>query len=397
MSNGEPGTKELDASQRLDSVLTTVKEILSEIGVTDVTPDSVIAATGPYDGPILIPDTDRFNRFSGLFALRVRFVGYALNDAAFLTVRQFCEMYVRESYPEIPRAPMSDAQYERRANGEPKRAATLEKDFPICFVLGCGRSGTTLLRTILNVHDDLWAPGELHLANFEGMADRAANIAPVLRDMPIPEVAARMGESIAPFSNTFRTWEIEDVPIPEVYQHLHDADPDTLIVDKTPTYSGSLEDLERISRMLPNARFVHLVRNPHDVIRSLVRMQLYKGVQESYEPGLNPYQIAEAIWTLNVSNIERFLSDVPAERKCTVRYEELVSDAEPPLRRICDLLDRAYDPAMANPYGRGSRRIARGAGDPQINFLKRVEKRTPTEALYPLGMRCRTLANRYRY
>jgi len=250
---------------------------------------------------------------------------------------------------------------------------------------------------MLNVHAELWAPGELHLASYEDMVDRAANIPPVLRDMPIPETAARMAEAIASFSNTFRGWELEDLPIAEVYQHLHDADPDTLIVDKTPSYSGSLRDLEWIGRMFPNARFVHLVRSPHDVIRSLVRMQLYEGVQESCEPSLDPYQIAEAIWTRNVSNIDRFLSGVPDERKCTVRYEELVSNPEPPLTRICELLDRSYDAAMANPYGRGACRVARGAGDPHINFLTSVEKRTTGEEFYPIGARCRAPADRYGY
>jgi hypothetical protein len=43
---------------------------------------------------------------------------------------------------------------------------------------------------MLNVHPRLWSPGELHLANFGTMADRAEEINPLLRFMPIPEAAA---------------------------------------------------------------------------------------------------------------------------------------------------------------------------------------------------------------
>ena len=397
MNEGVREIEGLDHSQRLDSILTTVQDILTGMGIVDVTPDAVIAAPRFYDGRILIKDTDRLNRFIFQFALKARFIGYSSNDLAFLTVRQLCELYLRDSYPETPSVPLSDDQYELNGNREPKRVGVAEKDFPICFVLGCPRSGTTLFRTMLNVHEKLWAPGELHLANFESMADRAANVLPLLRYMLVPEAASRLGQSIASFSKVFRNWELENVSVSEVYENFYEADPSTLIVDKTPTYSGSLQDLERIGQQFPKARFIYLVRNPHDVIRSFVRMQLYKGVLGLVEPGLNPYQIGEVIWFVHNSNIEKFLSDIPDERKCTVRYEELVSDAEKPLMRVCDLLDLSYDADMVDPYGKSPGRVALGAGDVHVNFLKRVENRTPSEAFYPIGMKCHSLDDRYGY
>ena len=397
MNVGVTEIEGLDHSQRVDSILAMVQDILTEMGIVDVTPDSVIAAPPFYDGRVLIQDTDRVNRFIFQFALKVRFIGYSVNDVAFLTVRQLCELYLRDSYPETPSVPLTDDQYELGRNRERKRAGVVKKDFPICFVLGCGRSGTTLLRTMLNVHEELWAPGELHLAHFESMADRARNIVPLLRYMLVPEVAARFGESIASFSKVLKKWELESLSVSEVYENLYEADPSTLIVDKTPTYSARLEDLKRIGQQFPNARFVYLVRSPHDVIRSLVRMQLYKGVLGLVEPGLNPYQVGEVIWSSHNSNIQTFLGDVPNERKCTVRYEELVSDAETPLRRVCDLLDLSYDADMVDPYRKSPGKVALGAGDMYMNFLRRVENRTPSEAFYPIGMRCQNLADRYGY
>ena len=276
-------------------MLAAVQDILTGMGIADVTPDSVVAAPRFYDGRVLIKDTDRFNRFIFQFALEARFKGYSSNDVAFLTVRQLCELYLRDSYPETPSVPLSDDQYELNGNRESKRASVAEKSCPICFVLGCPRSGTTLFRTMLNVHENLWAPGELHLANFESMADRAINVLPLLRYMLVPEAASRLGESIASFSKVFRNWELEGVSVSEVYENFYEADPSTLIVDKTPSYSVSLQGLERIGQQFPNARFIYLVRNPHDVIRSFVRMQLYKGVLGLVEPGLNPYQIGEVL------------------------------------------------------------------------------------------------------
>ena len=380
----------------VDSLLETVERVLTRMGIADVTPDSVIAAPRFYDGPVLIKDTDTLNGFIGRFALAARFVGYGFEDLAFLTVRQVCELYLRDSYPEAPSVPLSDAQYEARDDAQP-RPTPAESDIPICFVLGCGRSGTTLFRTMLNLHEQLWAPGELHLASFEDMADRAANLSPVLRYMPIPELASRMREPIASFSSSFRSWELERRPISRVYESLHQADPRTLIVDKTPTYSGRLHDLERIGQQFPNARFLHLVRSPHDVVRSLVRMQLYKGARARFEPGLNPHHVAEATWFTHNSNSETMLRGIPAERSCTVRYEDLVTDAKTPLTRVCELLDLPYETAMADPYAKRSGRVALGAGDMEVNFLERVEKRAPSDAYYPVGARCESLASRYGY
>ena len=391
------GIEDLDQPQRVDFVLAIIRGLLAKLGVSEVTPESVIVAPPSRGGRALLSDGVSFDRFRLRFALKAGFVGYSFDDIAALTVKEVCEKYVAESYPAVPTVALSGDQYGFEPDRKFETHGMDAKDFPICFVLGCGRSGTTLLRVMLNVHEGLWAPGELHLANFEGMADRAINLSPLLRTLLVPEVASRLGEPIESFSETFASWESEDLSISTVYEKLQKANPDALIVDKTPTYSNNLQALERIGRQFPNARFVYLVRNPHDVIRSLVRTQLYKGAAKQVEPGLNPYQIGEVAWCAHNSNIERFLGGIPGERKLTVRYEDLVSDPTEPLTRICDLLDRTFDVGMVDPYKSQTGRVALGAGDMTVNFLKTVENRMPSGAFYPVGEKCRSIASRHGY
>ena len=81
-----------------------------------------------------------------------------------------------------------------------------------------------------------------------------------------------------------------------------------------------------------------------------------------FEPGRDPYHAGEAIWTACNANAGAFLAALPAERSCVVRYEELVAGPDASLRAICDLLEREFQPAMADPYARPGA-IARGAGD----------------------------------
>ena len=55
----------LDHSQRVETVLSTLRDILAGMGIVDVTPESVVAAPRFYDGRVLIEDTDSLNRFLG--------------------------------------------------------------------------------------------------------------------------------------------------------------------------------------------------------------------------------------------------------------------------------------------------------------------------------------------
>lgn len=389
-------TEDDDRRDVLERTVTTVLRILDQMGIENASADAVLVAPPFYDGPVLLPNRGRFGQFAGQLAVKLRFVGYPFEEASFLTVRQLCEMYVRDSYPPLPTAPLTDEQY-RLDFGRSGRQRTEDvKEFPICFVLGAPRSGTTLLRAMLNVHTGLWAPGELHLANYATMAERAQQVGPILRYMPIPEVASRCGESTAEFSRTFRAWELAATPISAVFQRLHDADPSVMVVDKNPPNCAQAEVLERIGELFPNAKFVHLVRSPHDMIRSYVRMQLHRGDRRIFERGLNPYQAGEAIWYACNANSEAFLASIPADRKCAVRHEDLTAGPEDSLRAICQLLGREFQSEMTDPYSAPGP-TAQGAGDLHIHLLGKVEYRAPIEPFFELGGRARELGARYGY
>ena len=345
----------------------------------------------------MLGEPNAFWPFIARFAVEGRFSGYRREDLAGLTLQQVCEKYVDESYPEPPTLPLEEDAYAIGVQSASQPSVAEAHEFPIAFVLGSGRSGTTLFRVMLDAHPTLWAPGELHLAQYADMAQRAREIVPVLRRMIVPDVAERLGETEEEFGERLGEWERDELPIADVFGALHRADPEVLIVDKTPPYSESLDTLERIGEQFPNARYVHLVRNPHDVIRSLVTMQLYKLHRDAFPTGFNPYQIAEVLWVRNNRNIELFLQGIPSERKCTVHYEALVADPEASLARVCSVLGRTYDPRMADPYRDRPATFVRGAGDMTVSGRGRVEPREAGSAFYPLGERCRALAAQYGY
>ena len=105
LSEEEKRIGDLDDSQKVQSIFEIVESVLNEMGIVDVESDSVIAAPDFYDGPVLLEDGGAFSRFIGRFSTEVGCLGYAFNDVALLTVRQFCELYVADSYPQIPSVP----------------------------------------------------------------------------------------------------------------------------------------------------------------------------------------------------------------------------------------------------------------------------------------------------
>jgi hypothetical protein len=114
--------------------------------------------------------------------------------------------------------------------------------------------------------------------------------------------------------------------------------------DKTPTYSASLD---RIRRVLPEARFIHLIRDGRDVALSLAPLW--------FAPGRDPETLARA-WRTQIEAARR----LGANRVdyLEVRYEALVEHPRRELARVCAFLDLPYDERMERWHETARERLA---------------------------------------
>jgi len=103
--------------------------------------------------------------------------------------------------------------------------------------------------------------------------------------------------------------------------------------DKTPR---NVLHIELIGSALPDARFVHLVRDGRDVVPSLVGLPFFP----------DHFNDAVLYWSDRVRHGRRAGRLLGPNRYCEVRYEELVADPEATLRGLCDFLDLPYSPEM---------------------------------------------------
>lgn len=204
---------------------------------------------------------------------------------------------------------------------------------PFLFVVGCERSGTTLLRAMLDSHPDLAVPPESYF------------LVPLMKETFSPQgFLALVGEH-----RRFARW---DLPIEEVREAFRRAEPGDLAAavrvlyrtyaaargksrwgDKSPGY---VRHVKALAGLLPEAHFIHIIRDGRDVALSWL------------DAPFGPGSITEAAerWRKDVRAGRRSGRKHAAGRYMEVRYEALVEDPEAVLRNICDLAGLPFEPAM---------------------------------------------------
>ncbi|HWL46150.1 MAG TPA: sulfotransferase [Sphingomonadaceae bacterium] len=195
-------------------------------------------------------------------------------------------------------------------------------DSPV-FLVGAERSGTTLLRLMLDGHPDIafMSESEFLVDAIDGngrFPEPAAFEAHLAGD----RVFRRSGLTLTPGLD-FR------------------AQADDFLEQRRARKGAGLvgatvhRDFDRLLLIWPNARFIHLVRDGRDVGLSTIPM----GWSGNIYSGIRRWVDVETIW-------DRLEDELPADRHITVRYEALAHDAEAELRTICAFLGEDFREGM---------------------------------------------------
>ena len=218
---------------------------------------------------------------------------------------------------------------------------------PPVLVLGVRRSGTTLLRVMLDRHSELAVPDESYFV--PQLADRhfrhvdPDEFVDDLRridtlaewDVPLDKVRARLTERM-PIGAAIAT----------VYAVYADERGKPRWGDKTPMY---MQNLRLLERLFPDALFVHLIRDGRDAAMSF--LSIPAGLMT--ETWMQPRTVAgfACQWRTEVKAAQRLGRRVGDERYLEVRYEDLVGDVEPVLRKVSAFARLPYEPTIADYAG----------------------------------------------
>ncbi len=225
------------------------------------------------------------------------------------------------------------------------------------FIVGASRSGTTLLRLMLNAHPRIAIPHEfkyfavvnkyakqglwknpLDDRTFEDIVDAfLAKRDHVFEDMGLEHVKSKILEDsdrtiAGPFRVAAREW----------MSHYGKS----VWGEKTPYH---LFYADVLIEMFPEARFVYMMRDPRAVVRSMNKIEYF-----SDDTVLNALNWKRAA-TVGLTGLKKA---VPSDQYMVLKYEDLALDPQHFLEILCDFIGEEFDDQMLSFYKDSSKYMA---------------------------------------
>lgn len=216
------------------------------------------------------------------------------------------------------------------------------------YIMGMGRSGTTLLSSILNAHPNVVVPPESlfelyldhkyrHITNWD---DKTINrfIDDLYVDRPF-KLIWKIDRSLIhevlhaepKLDNYIEAFERVKMSYNDSYSNKEIK----LVGSKHPVYAILPK---RIEKMHPDAKYIHIIRDPRGV--SCGQIKTFKRKDE-FAIG---YQ-----WSIFNKNISRLKQQYP-EKYFLVKYEDIITNTEASLSAICNFLDIKYTSKILEDY-----------------------------------------------
>jgi hypothetical protein len=196
------------------------------------------------------------------------------------------------------------------------------------FVMCTIRSGSTLLRVLLDSHSHIHCPHEIHLRYLSVGLD-AKWVERSMREMGLDK------ESLE-----YLLWDRV------LHRELSQSGKPNLVT-KTP---NDVFIADRIKTCWPDARMIFLLRHPGAILRSRAK-----------------YLAEDADPAKNISLIRRYCAALERARVThdglTIRYEDLTADPSSTMQKVCDHLAVPFEPEMLNYGEHDHGRLKSGLGD----------------------------------
>jgi hypothetical protein len=194
--------------------------------------------------------------------------------------------------------------------GDPK------SDLPV-FIAGMPRSGTSLLDRIIDAHPKGAGVGELaHIEQFWNSINSTF-------DPSVPAAQAYAHVPPAQWKQTARAYITEVLKL---------APPGTKRIANKSISNDLMLGL--LSRLFPQARIIHIVRDPRDVAVSC----FFGGFNNQIYPWATRMEWIARAWASSQRVMAHFSNVLPDASILEVRYEDLVGDPDTQLPRLIEFL-----------------------------------------------------------
>ncbi len=245
------------------------------------------------------------------------------------------------------------------------------------FIVGSPRSGTTWLQRLLASHSRVKTGQESHLFS-QYLAPQLRQWRRSLARTADPEFQGRSGLGLGGYLS-----EDEFLRVLRVYvvamQRAAGVERGDLFLEKSPSHARVMPEIRAV---LPESRFVHLVRDPRDVVASLV------AASQGWGSKWAPSDVTEAarVWVSHVEAVREAAADLPPGAFTQVRYEDLAADTPGALQTLCGFLGLEWDAEqIARAVDANRRDKARQGGGTPIPLYGHHRKHEGDVAVEPEG------------
>lgn len=225
------------------------------------------------------------------------------------------------------------------------------------FLVGCPRSGTTLLQSLLAAHPEVISFPESKF--FEYLVPQYEP-----RRLKLGIASRRLRPMLVNFFEEIGHCELQRrLPLTPLFMRQYvnlfrsslnkiaSSQGKSIWIEKTP---GHLHYIDSIEKFLPDAKVIHILRNGSDVVASL---------QDAFQT--NPKIWGEAYQTIDgcidewIRDLEITKAHIHKPNHTLIKYEKLVEIPQEVLEKICEFIGIGFDEKMLENYRDVSKQLIR--------------------------------------
>lgn len=229
-----------------------------------------------------------------------------------------------------------------KRNQTEKYLLTMELNKKQIFIIGAQRSGTTLLRLILNAHSQIAVSGEAEfLMSFLKRKYLNHRISGSLLKTFFNDCVS-LKSSYASFAGFFsqltqrEKLTLRDL-VDDMFSSYCRSEGKYIWGNKTTSFFRKIDIL---FDLFPDAKFIHIVRDGRDVFDSRRKMN----------PVDSNAAVAALDWDYNLYKVEKSFRKILPNNKITIHYEDLLDDPETTIKSVCSLIGVEYEANMLGFY-----------------------------------------------
>lgn len=245
------------------------------------------------------------------------------------------------------------------------------------FVIGVDRSGTTLLRLMLDSHSKISIPYESHFfirfyrrRESFGDLEEEQNRRKLVEEILEQPYVNRWDQQITIDELDLDKCISLEATIDQIYSAYARRFGKEIWGDKTPEY---VDQIDVLNNMYPNARFIHIIRDGRDVGLSILKRWW----------GADDFVTVMRYWVEKVTLARKMLGVLPENRSIEIRFEDLVVEPEKELRRVASFLGLSYEEGMVAEYTQGARgKVSEGMEEDRNSYHKHLTSAPSVKQAY---------------